>query len=412
MSGEALFWLVCNFLTIVISAFFSMQEMAFVSFNKIRLHYYVSKKKRFALWLHALLQNPTSLFCTTLIGVNVAMFVGSECSREFYIAMGLDPNMAPFTQVFLVVIFGELAPMFAARHYPEDVAKLGIGLVYFSSKLMAPLIFLLSLIARSANMLMGSKQVESSLFLSQDELQKILEEQDEEIPHERESEDTASAVNVFCLKKRTVMEVMFPLEKVPSLPSNATCAQMMNLLKKTPFDFIALYHFSKDNVIGIVKPKDVLGLTETKRIRDYVDSPWFITEKTLLTDVLKQFKRTKEDLAAVLNTSGKAVGIITLDAILKEIFGGGEGKKPHSLGTFHQLKDKTIPADMTTGEFFSKFHIRLSDNEKDTLGDLIAENLSHPPEKGDSVSLAGADLTVKETSMMGIKTVSVSTKPE
>lgn len=412
MSGAAIFWLLSNFLMIAISAFFSMQEMAFVSFNKIRLHYYVSKKKRFALWLNAFLQNPASLFCTTLIGVNVSMFVGSECSREFYIAVGLDPNYAPLTQVLLVVIFGELAPMFAARHYPENVARLGIFVVYFSSKLLAPFIYLLSLIARGANRLMGSKQSESSLFLSQDELQKILEEQDDEIPHERESEDTAYAVNVFCLKKRTVMEVMFPIEKVPSLPSNATCAQMMNLLKKTPFEFIALYHLSKDNIIGIIKPKDVLGLAETRRIRDSVDSPWFITESSLLSDVLKQFKRTKENVAAVLNTSGKAVGIITLDAILKEIFGGGEAKKSHSLETFHQLKDKTMPAEMTAGEFLSRFHIKLSENPDDTLGDLIAENLTHPPEKGDSVSLFGADLTVKETSMMGIKTVSVTTKPE
>lgn len=412
MQNDAAFWLTFNLITIAVSAFFSMQEMAFVSFNRVRLQYFVNKGDSWALWLKKLTQNPTSLFCTTLLGVNVAMFIGSECARRFYLSIGLDPNYAPFTQVFLVVIFGELAPMFAARHYPEHVARLGISTVYFTAKLLTPVIYILSVIAKAANRMIGSEHNETSLFLSQEELQKILEEQDEEIPHERESEDTANAINIFCLKKRTVNEVMFPLESIPMLPSNATCAQMLNILRKTPFDFVALYHKTRTNVIGIVKPKDVLGLAETKRIHDYVDSPWFITEKSLLTLVLKQFRKTKETIAVVLNESGVACGIITLDAILKEIFGSKESRNEvASLEKYHQLKDKTLPADMRVIDFFNQFQIRLSDNDEETLKDLISDNLSHPPESGDTVSLSNADLTVKETSIMGIKSVLVTTKP-
>jgi len=411
MQNDPLFWLSFNLITIAVSAFFSMQEMAFVSFNKIRLHYFVDKGNRFAIRLNDLLQNPTYLFCTTLLGVNVAMFVGSECARRFYESMGWDPNWAPLTQVFLVVILGELAPMFAARHYPEHVARLGITIVYYTAKLLTPIIFLLSGIAKAANRIMGTKSSENMLFLSQEELQKILEEQDEEIPHERENEDTAYQINIFCLRKRTVHEVMFPLHSVPMLPSNATSAQMINLLKKTPFDFIALYNIFRHNIIGIVKPKDVLGLGETKRIRDYIDPPWFITEKSLLSSVLKHFKKTRENVAVVLNESGVAVGVITLDAILKEIFGGKESKPGVTLEGYHQLKDKTLPADMRVIDFFNQFQIRLSDNDEETLADLISDNLAHPPESGDTVSFTGADLTVKETSMLGIKTIQVTTKP-
>lgn len=411
MQNEALFWLILNFLTIVVSAFFSMQEMAFVSFNKVRLHYFVSKGYRWAIWLNQLLQNPTYLFCTTLLGVNLAMFIGSECSRRFYMSIGLDPNYAPLTQVFLVVIFGELAPMFAARHYPEHVARLGIPIIYVTAKLLTPIIYILSLFAKGVNRIMGSHADEHSLFLSQDELQKILEEQDDAIPHEREPDDTAYLINIFSFKKRTVQEVMIPLQNVPSLPSNATTAQMINLLKKNPCDFVALYHTSQENIIGIVKPKDVLGITETKRIRDYIDSPWFITEKSLLSLILRQFKKIKENIAVVLNESGKAVGIITLDAILKEIFGSVEKKPLPVMGKIHQLKSKTLAADMSVIDFYNQFNIRLSDNDEETLADLISDNLSHPPETGDMVSLIGADLTVKETSMLGIKSIQVTTKP-
>ena len=132
-----------------------MLEMACVSFNKIRLQYYVSKGYKRAIWLNYLLQHPSRLFGTTLICVNVGLIVGSECSREFYSSIGLNPDWAPLTQVFFVVIFGELSPMFAARNYAENVAMLGVPLIYFSAKLMSPLLWATSLLSKLCNLLVG-----------------------------------------------------------------------------------------------------------------------------------------------------------------------------------------------------------------------------------------------------------------
>ena len=101
-----------------------MIEMACVSFNKVRLEYYVSKGKKRALWLSFLLHHPAYLFGTTLIGVNVALIIGSECARRFYAALGLNPDLAALTQILLVLIFAEISPMFAGRRYAEHVASL------------------------------------------------------------------------------------------------------------------------------------------------------------------------------------------------------------------------------------------------------------------------------------------------
>ena len=91
------------FLTIsclIIQGFFAMLEMACVSFNKVRLQYYVSKGQKRAIWLSYLLNHPALLFGTTLIMVNAALLIGSECSRKFYDSLGLSPDWAPLTQVF------------------------------------------------------------------------------------------------------------------------------------------------------------------------------------------------------------------------------------------------------------------------------------------------------------------------
>lgn len=69
------FFFFLTLLCLVVQGFFSMTEMACVSFNKVRLQYYVSKKKKSALWLNYLLNHPALLFGATLIGVNTALFL-------------------------------------------------------------------------------------------------------------------------------------------------------------------------------------------------------------------------------------------------------------------------------------------------------------------------------------------------
>lgn len=155
---DSISWLLLNLVSIIVLGFFSMEEMALVSLNKIRLQFFLTKGNKRAGWINYLLSHPSRLFGTTLIGVNVAMMLGSEFAREFHSSIGLDPDLAPITQVFLVVVFGELAPQFAARRYSEHVAFLGAPILYFASKILAPFIYLLGVISKIANRLMGGKR--------------------------------------------------------------------------------------------------------------------------------------------------------------------------------------------------------------------------------------------------------------
>jgi CBS domain containing-hemolysin-like protein len=413
MEYSALVWLIFNVISIIVLAFYSMLEMACVSFNKIRLQYYVSKGYKQAIWLNYLLQHPSHLFGTTLIGVNIALVVGSECSREFYSAIGLSPDLAPLTQVILVVIFGELAPMFAARHYPEHVALLGMPLLYASAKLMSPILYLVGWVSKIANLVAGGNESEANIYLTQEELQKILEEQTDESPGGSESaEFSAITTNIFTLREKDVRQVMQPLSMATALSSNATIEQMEHLLAKTGGDFIPLYHREISNIVGIVYPRDALRASDNKRVRDYAWSPWFVTETTTMMQILKQFRTNNENVAFILNHQGKSIGIVTLSDVLAEIFGKISYALNHE--TQNHLKkimliEKTFPGDMTVGEFNTQYHVLLDQDPSITLSELIAAKLGRHPEKGESIYIAPFELTVKETTLLDVKTVSVST---
>ena len=141
MSTVAILWALLTLFCIMTEGFYSSLEMALVSFNKVRLQYYIGKGNQRAKWINWLLHHPSRLFGTTLLGVNIAMQLGSECSRRLYTAMDLQADLAPLTQVFLVLIFAELAPIFAARRYSEHMSLLGVPLIYISARVMAPVIW-------------------------------------------------------------------------------------------------------------------------------------------------------------------------------------------------------------------------------------------------------------------------------
>ena len=405
-------FLLLTILCLVLQGFFSMLEMACVSFNKVRLQYYVAHHNRRANWISYLLNHPTRLFGTTLIGVNTAMQFGSECARRFYFSLGLSPDWAPLTQVVVVLIFAELAPMFAARKYAEHVTMIGIPVIYLTSKILKPVIFLLNWICRFFNYLLGitSKSVVS---LSREELQKAIEER-EEGPSGLEGDAIDPILmNIFSLTGKKVKELMQPLEETPMVSSTTTISGMRKMMESQYLPFLPVYQQQKKNVVGVAFPRDLLRYSSTAEVQSYMRPAWFITEDSPVFDILKQFKRNSQSMAVVLNRVGFAVGTLTLDSVIDEIF----GQKDHwiSIGDLdqkrhHVVVERTFSGSVTLQEVQELLNIALSDNLEMTLEQLMAEKLQRAPELGESIMIGDWILEIEESSLISGKSIRIKTR--
>ncbi len=394
-------------LCLCVQGFYAMLEMACVSFNKVRLQYYVSKNHRRAKWLSHLLNHPAQLFGTTLIGVNAAMQLGSELSRQFYISLGISPDFAPLSQVFIVLIFAEISPLFAGRRYAEHVAMLGVPIIYFTSILLRPIIWLFDLLCRGVNRLVGSPG-NKGVYLSREELQKVLEQRDLQ---EGDEFDTIVS-NIFSLKKKTAKELMQPLNRVELISSNATVAEMRSQLIANYSDYLPLYQRSSKNIVAIAYPRDLLRLGSQQRVRDHAKTPWFITEGTSILQILKQFQRNNQSVAIVLNPAGLAIGVLTLDEVIDEIFGRSDSWM--STGEMaprmhHIVVDRKFPGTMNIADFNKQYHVHLESEGAETLEDLFVQKLGHPPEKGEQLRIDQFELEVEEAPLIGEKMISIRT---
>ncbi|MCX6988421.1 MAG: hemolysin family protein [Chlamydiae bacterium] len=397
---------------LVIQGFFAMLEMACVSCNKVRLQYYVSKGYRRAIWLSYLLKHPALMFGTSLVMVNASLLIGSECSRRFYDSLGVSTAWSPLTQVFLVLVFAEISPMFAGRYYAEDAAKIGVPILYVCAMILKPFIWLLDLLCRSINKLFGSSS-ETGLYLSREELQNMIQDREENVFFSEEKEGFNSVVsNIFSLKNQTAKEIMALVDTVQMIPLSSSIDDLRVLLSEKYCPYIPLFKKDRKNIVSIAYPRDLLRLSGSVKVKDHARSPWFITEGNSILQILKQFRKNNKSIAVVLNDLGHAVGILTLDDIIDAIF----GKCDDWLSTgdimpraHHVVVDRTFSGDMKVKEFNEAFKVHLAYKGAETLAEVIIAALGHAPAREESVKIDQFELTVEEVTLLHIKTVSVRT---
>lgn len=388
-------YLLIVIVSVLVQGLFAFFEMASVSFNKVRLQYYASIGKKRAIWLNYLLKRPSRLFGTSLIGINTALFVGSEASRRFYESIHLDPDWAPLTQLFIVIIFGELTPMFAARRHPEQAALFCAPLMVLLARLFTPIIWTFDVLSHLVHRAMG-KAKDVPLYLPREEVKTAFREG---------SEEEEFSENIFQLKNLTAGQLMTPLEKVLMIPAAATLGEMRSHLS-TQF-FIPIYQRNRNHIVKIAVLRDLLRLDDRVKVIHHARSPWFVPKELSVLQLLHQFRSNNQSMAVILDKSGQACGILALDEILTEIF--GEETREHGAEEVPDYIERTLSGEMTVAEFNRQFEAQLPGVEGETLSDLIIARLGHAPVKGESVRVEDFEFHVEEPTLRGVKILSVTT---
>ena len=410
MTDSPLFWLLTTLFWTLVMSFYSTQEMASISCNRLRLEYSVKQNKPWAKWLAELIEHPTKLFTTTLIGVNVALMASSESARRLYEALGLNPNFAPLTHIPFILLFGELVPMFAARTHAEHMSRLGIGLLYLSSKIVSPFSAIVDLCFRQlSRYAVGKETREAAAFLSREELQKLIEEHEIGLTPEHDQQFNAIIGKIFSLRSQEALQLMEKLHNVPTLPFHTSIAQARIEFEKITENYFLIYRHTSQKIIGVIRPQDLLEGNDNKKIGDYVQPACFVSEYINGLELLPLLQEEKTGLGVVINSAGHALGVITIDDIFDELFTvelDQEENKPKQL----TYLEKTFPAEMHIHDFNEAYQMHIDPQGCTTFAELIEQILGRNPGVGDLLFIDPIEIIVKETSLFKAKTILIQTR--
>jgi magnesium and cobalt transporter len=164
-----------------------------------------------------------------------------------------------------------------------------------------------------------------------------------------------------------------------------------------------VFEENRENIIGVLHSKDLLKLQRAPdfSIKALLRNVLYVPESKSLVDLLREFKKSKNHLALVVDEFGRIAGLVTLEDVLEEIVGEIEDEFDTQSNTpdIYTLADKSyrIAGHCSIEDINKAFEVDLlegKDEEFDTLGGLIAHEIGHVPQKGGAFTVAGLKFEV------------------
>jgi putative hemolysin len=373
---------------LILSAFFSSSETAFVSLQQIRIRHLEHIGARGIHRVRRLFDRSEETLVTILIGNNLVN-TGSAALATVLASelLGAQAGALVATIVITIalLIFGEITPKTVAIRHGERMAQLYAPLLEIFNLIFKPLAIVMTWIASAVASLAGASSRDRAL--SQDEIRTVIM-MGEEAGVLRQAE-TEILRNVLKLEKTEVSEVMMPRINVTGVQADETIADIAQAIAVKGYTQMPVYESDMDSIIGVVHAKDILlraysGDT-SMRARDAMRTALFVPETKTIVSMLNEMRERRTQMAVVIDEYGGTAGIVTLEDLIEEVV----GEITSEYGTERRLirsiseNEAVVDAGISISDFNEAMDVELPVEDADTVGGFIFEQLGRIPDPGD-----------------------------
>ena len=316
-------WIIFGVLTIVfliiVSAFFSSSEMAFVSINKAVIVDKARKGDKKAKILEGLLKNPDNVISAIVIGNNLvnifASILAGVIATSIFGNIGI--GIATVVMMLSVLIFSEATPKaFGIKN--ENLALKVARPLSIITKLFHPMVVLLNYISNGLISLLGGKKRET--VVTEHEIMAMMRLGEEEGTIEKDEREMVN--DVFEFDETHVYEIYTPKSKVEFIHESDTIEDLIQKSIKTGFSRFPTYGKNLNDIVGMVHVKDSLIIEDTSlQVKNIMRKILKIDSSMKIDDVLREMKRNKTHLALLQDRDGKTLGLVSMEDLIEEIFG-------------------------------------------------------------------------------------------
>ena len=398
--------------TLVLSAFFSGFEIAYVSSNKVHLEILKKQEGVIANVLTKLTRKPSKLLATMLVGNNVALVVyGFEMGK---VMTALLPEFFQnvlwhtIISTLIILITAEFMPKVFFQIYANQLLKLFAIPAYFFYLLFYPLSsFVMWISDFVLRVFFKTKGDYVPLSFTKVELVDYISEQLENVPKKEEMDSEVqmfqNALEFSGVKAR---EIMIPRTEIVAVELNESIENLIATFVSSGFSKILIYNENIDDILGYVHSFDMFK--KPKNIKEVLIPIVNIPETIQINEVLNILTRKRKSMAVVLDEYGGTSGIVTLEDIVEELF--GEIEDEHD-------KDKFIEEQLSETEYLfsarleveylnETYHLEIPESEEyETLGGFIVLHNEGIPTQGEKIEISPFTFVIEACSQTKIETV-------
>jgi putative hemolysin len=408
---------------LILSAFFSGMEIAFVSSNRIYLEIEKSQQSFTSKVLKSITKKPSRFIATMLLGNNVALvlygiFMGDRILQIFYpqtLLSGEASLLIVFYQTLIstaiILLTAEFLPKVFFRLYANTFIKIFSIPVAFFYAFFYPITFL---IIEFTDLILkqffktGSDKVQ--LSFSKVELGNYIDEQLESF-NDKENLDSEIQIfqNALDFSEVKTREAMVPRAEVIAVEEKTSIEDIKELFISTGLSKIPVYKETIDHILGYVHAFEIIK--KPKTLINILLPVAYIPETMLVNDVLKLLTRQHKSIAVVIDEYGGTSGIVTVEDIVEELFGEIEDEFDTIAHLEKQLSENSysFSARLEVDYLNQKYDLDLPESEfYETLGGMIAYTIGEIPDKNAYIEIPPFTMKIEKVSATKLEQITLT----
>lgn len=396
--------LIIILVSIILSAFFSGMEIAFVSANK--LHIELEKKRSGFIpnILKKLTQNSSKFITTMLVGNNISLVVYSYFMGALIVeSFGIN-NLLLQTlfSTIIILVSAEFLPKAIFRIYANETLKIFAIPAYFFYLIL----YVFSFIANSISdfflkLLFRTNADQEQTEFSKEELGHYISEQLD--TGNNNIEDLDSEIQIFQnaleFQKVKAREVMVPRTEIMAIEIHETVTKLKESFINSGYSKILVYKTSLDDIIGYVNAFELFKSPKT--IKSILLPVEIVPESMMINDVLNSLMKKRKSIAVVVDEYGGTSGIITVEDVVEELF--GEIEDEHDTQEFLDEKisndEFKFSARLEIDYLNEEYELNFPKEEAyETLGGFIINTTENIPEQDEELEILNYKIKILKVS--------------
>lgn len=404
---------------LVLSAFFSGMEIAFMASNKLRIEIDKSNKGITQKLIDLFVSNSGMYITTILVGNNVVMVIYGIFMSDYLdprlegigISLGLRMILVTFISTLVMLVTGEFFPKAVFRLRPNAFLRVFAIPVFLFYILFFPIsyfsVWFGGLLLRIFTGRKLTHKEENRAFGKID-LNNLIEEGEAGGEENEDEHDIKLFRNALDFSEVKLRECIVPRPDIVALSIDSSLDELRKLFVKTGLSRILIYRDSIDNVIGYVHSSALFHHPET--VKKAVSKILIVPETMSALRLLNLFTKKQKSVAVVVDEFGVTAGMVTIEDIMEEIFGEIEDEHDRL-----NLKEEQVAPDeyifsgrLEVDYLNEKYDLNLPENEEyETLAGLILYYNEDIPEEGERILIGDISFEIVRVKSARIEEVRV-----
>ena len=405
---------------LLLSAFFSGMEIAFVASNKLRIEIDKHNKSVAQALIDLFVANSGMYITTILVGNNVVMVIYgifmTEYLTKFFgfmqFSVGMKLLVETLISTLIILFFAEFLPKTLFRFRPNAFLRAFAVPVFLFYLLFFPITYFSVWFGGLLLRVFTGKKLEedeSDKAFGKVDLDNLIEEGEIVEEGNEEIHEIKLFRNALDFSEIKLRECIVPRTDLVALPLDSSLDELTRLFVETGLSRILIYKENIDDIIGYVHSSSLFKDPPT--VAKAISRVIIVPETMSASHLLNMFIKEQRSIAVVVDEFGITAGIVTIEDIMEEIFGEIEDEHDHQnlTETVVNEHEYIFSGRLEVDYLNEKYHVGLQENEEyETLAGYVLYYNESIPVEGERIEINGITfevLSVKNARIEEIKVI-------